>query len=466
MLFKKMNNDKVDNSGLAKKMRRQDTEIVTQKKKTKSALEKKSGRFRGKDGEDATAVRAKKLQEVNALLMQEMVERKRLEKNLYERTKKLEEADQRKNEFLAILSHELRNPLSPIIASVDAMKLRGTNDPETKHALEIIGRQTEQMTRLLKDLLDASKIIYEKIELSPEYVDMQKIIHRAVDTASFFVAKRGHTLTLSLPDEPKYLVVDPLRMEQILANLIFNAAKYTNPGGKIEIILSSNGAGDDEKLRIRVKDNGLGIAPDILPNIFDLFVQAESIVKNTKGGMGIGLFLVRRLTELHGGTITAQSEGLGKGSEFILSLPVKNTLSPIKEPAASAPAARDNHVSKRILVVDDNQDAADSLGKILSHLGHIVEVAYSGKHAIQKVKTHPPDIAFVDIAMPEMDGYEVAQKMRGESSISKITLIALTGFGQAGDKEKALRAGFDFHYVKPITLSALTNIVGTHNEHP
>lgn len=404
--------------------------------------------------------RTRKLRKVNTVLMREVVERKRLEKDLRERTKRLEEADRRKNEFLAVLSHELRNPLSPIIASVEAMKLRGTNDPEIQHAFEVIGRHADQMTRLLKDLLDASKIIYEKIELLPEYVDIREIIHHAVDTASFFVEQRNHTLTLTLPDAPKYIVVDPFRIEQILANLIFNAAKYTNPGGKIEITLLQEGERENEKLCIIIKDNGMGIVPDILPNIFDLFVQAEGVLKKTKGGIGIGLFLVRRLAELHGGTITAQSEGEDKGSKFTLCLPVKNNLSPNKEKGLPVPITNKDRTPKRILVVDDNQDAADSLAQILSHLGRTVEIAYSGKEALRKAKGTPPDMAFIDIAMPEMNGYEVAKKMRGEPSLSQTTLVALTGFGQREDKEKALREGFDLHYIKPITLSTLKDIIG------
>lgn len=404
--------------------------------------------------------RTKKLREMNALLMREVLERKRLEKNLYERNAELEEAARQKNEFLAILAHELRNPLAPIIASVEAMKIRGTDDPETKRVFEIIGRQAEQMTRLLKNLLDTSKTIYEKIILSPEYVDVREIIHRAAQAASFFVAKRGHTLTLVLPDEPKYLVVDPIHIEQILTNLIFNAAKYTNPGGKIEIILSAQGARDDEKLCIRVKDNGLGIAPDLQPKIFDLFVQPEGVLKKTKGGLGVGLFLVRRLAELHGGTITAHSEGRDKGSTFTVCLPVKNNLSPAKETGTSVADINKNPAQKRILVADDNQDAADSLGKILSYLGCVVEIVYNGKEAIQKAKETPPDMAFIDIAMPKMDGYEVAKKMKKEPSLSQTKLIALTGFGQKEDREKALRAGFDFHYVKPITLATLKEIIG------
>lgn len=403
---------------------------------------------------------AEKLRKINAELTKEISERKRLEEDLRERTKKLEEADMRKNEFLAVLSHELRNPLSPIIASVEAMKLRGTDDPEVARTFEIIGRQAEHMTRLLRDLLDASKVIYERIELFPEYSDMRGIIHHAVDTASFFVKQRGHTLTLSLPDEPRYLVADPFRIEQILANLIFNAAKYTEPGGKIEIILTTEKDSDGEKLCILIKDNGLGIAPEILPNIFDLFVQAEGVLKKTKGGVGIGLFLVRRLAELHGGTVIAKSEGAGKGSEFTLCLPVKNSLSPVKDKGLRpAITPHENRAAKRILVADDNRDAADSLGKLLSHLGYAVQVAYSGKDAIRTAKEKLPNIAFIDIAMPEMDGYEVAEKMRSDSIFSKTKLVALTGFGQKEDRENAIRAGFDFHYVKPITLSTLKEII-------
>lgn len=405
--------------------------------------------------------RTQELRKVNALLMKEITERKRLEKDLIERTKKLEEADARKNEFLAVLSHELRNPLAPIIASVEGMKLRGVDDPETKRVFDIIGRQAEQMTRLLKDLLDVSKILYEKIELLPEYVDIRGVIRHAVEATKFFIEEREHTLTLILPEEPKYLVIDPLRTEQILMNIIFNAAKYTNPGGKIEVTLSSEKYLGNEELRIIVKDNGVGIPTEMLPKIFDLFVQAEKVTKKTKGGLGIGLFLVQRLAKLHGGTITAESRGHNKGSEFVLHLPIKNNLSAHKEERTfTHNMSSTNGNTKRILVVDDNRDAADSLGKLLSRLGHIVSITYNGKEALSTAKGMLPDIAFVDIAMPEMDGYEVAKKLKKKMSLSQTKLVALTGFGQKEDKEKALRAGFDLHYVKPITLSTLKEIIG------
>jgi signal transduction histidine kinase len=403
--------------------------------------------------------RTRKLREVNAVLMREVAERKRLEQDLIERTGKLEEADRRKNEFLAVLSHELRNPLAPIIASVEAMKLRGTDDAEMKHTFDIIGRQAEQMTRLLKDLLDVSKILYDKIELSPEYVDIRKVVQHAVETTEFFITKRKHALTLDLPNDPKYLVVDPLRIEQILANLIFNAAKYTNPGGKIEINLSSEKYLGNEGLSIAVKDDGIGIPPEIMPQIFDLFVQADKVLQKTKGGMGIGLFLVQRLANLHGGIITAESKEGGGGSTFTLHLPIKNNLAAARG-VPLTPANGKADIPKRILVTDDNQDAADSLGKLLSHLGHSVKIAYSGKEALRLVKEKPFDMAFIDIAMPEMDGYETVKKMREDPSISETKLIALTGFGQKEDKEKALHAGFGFHYVKPITLAILKEVIG------
>jgi signal transduction histidine kinase len=439
--------------------KKQAVENIAPKKITKRPLGNTTSKL-SLSADSTLKDRTRKLHEVNIALMKEVVERKRLEEDLRERTKKLEEADQRKNEFLAVLAHELRNPLAPIIASVEAMKLRGTNDPEIKRTFDIIGRQAEQMTRLLKDLLDVSKILYEKIELFPERVDMREIIRHAADATSFSLAKRNHTLTLVLPNEPKYLVIDPLRIEQMLTNLIFNAVKYTNPGGKIEVSLSSWENPEDE-LRITVKDNGVGIVPDMLPKIFDLFVQAEKVVKKTKGGLGIGLFLIRRLAALHGGTITAKSEGVDKGSEFTLHLPIKNNLSPGKEKVAGpVPTENGVRIPKRILVVDDNKDAADSLGKIISHLGRTVEIAYNGKEALRLAKKTPPDMAFIDIAMPEMDGYEVVKTLREDPSLSETKLIALTGFGQKEDKEKALNAGFDLHYVKPITLSTLKEIIG------
>ncbi len=406
-------------------------------------------------GEDVK-VRTRELRVSNAALVKEVAMRKRLEADLLERTKKLEEADRKKNEFLAVLSHELRNPLAPIIASVETMKLRGTNDPEVRNMIDVIGRQSEHMTRLLKDLLDVSKILYDKIELSPEYADIRDVVRHATDATQFFIEKRNQTLILDVPEAPAYLLIDSLRIEQMIENLIFNASKYTNPGGKIEVIVRSEKNRDgEEEIRITIKDNGMGIAPEILPKIFDLFAQAEGVLKKTKGGIGIGLFLVRRFAMLHGGTVTVRSDGIGKGSEFTVHLPVKNNLSLPKPSPKTVPTATGGEIKKRILVADDNHDAADSLGKLLTDLGHIVRIAYGGKEALRAAKETSPDIAFVDIAMPEMDGYEVAKQIREDRAFSKTKLIALTGFGQKSDIENALRAGFDFHYVKPITLAAL-----------
>jgi signal transduction histidine kinase len=429
-----------------------------QKKKTGQNAPKsvKRKKVAGKVSDASAQDQTKNLREMNALLMSEVAMRKRLEKDLIERTKKLEEADRRKNEFLAVLSHELRNPLAPIVASVETAKLRCVEDPETKLAFDIIERQTENMARMLKDLLDVSRILYGKIELLPENVDIREVIWHAVNTTEFFAVKRNHALTQSLPDEPVRILVDPLRVEQIVENLIFNAVKYTEPGGKIEVSLRC----EDDGVSIKVKDNGVGIDPAALPKVFDLFSQIDGILKKTKGGMGIGLFIGKQLAMLHGGTLAAYSKGIGSGSEFTLRLPFKNHLSSrVSTEASGAVANNKDAEPKRILVVDDNHDAADSLGKLLSHLGHAVQVAYNGKEAILMAKEMPPDIAFVDIAMPEMNGYEVAKEIRDDYSLSKTKLVALTGFGQKSDKEDALRSGFDFHYVKPITLATLREVL-------
>ncbi len=430
---------------------------ITKLKELEALREKEYGSMKN-DMKDRTH----KLVEVNTALVKEVAERKRLEEELRERTNTVAEGGRRTGEFLVILSLVLRNPLAHIIATVEEARLRGFGGVETEDTFNIIGRQAEQMMRLLKDLLDVSRILYGKIELIPEYVDIREVVRHAVLATEFFVTKRGHSLSLHLPDEQQILIADPLRIEQVLVNLIFNAAKYTNPGGKIGVIMARGKDGDGrDEMRIAVKDNGMGITSEVLPKIFDLFAQADRLKDKTKSGMGIGLFLAKRLAILHGGTVTAQSEGANKGSEFTLHLWVNNNLPPPrKSPKDASPTAKQKTPAKRILVADDNQDAADSLGKLLTALGRSVQIAYNGKDAIRVGKETPPDMAFIDIAMPEMDGYEVATRMRSDPDFANTKLVALTGFGQKTDTENALRAGFDFHYVKPITLAALKEIIG------
>lgn len=427
-------------------------------KKKKAAKTSKKTQARTLAPKDTT----KKLREMNAALTKEVARRKRLEEDLRERTKNLEEADRKKNEFLAVLSHELRNPLAPIVATVEAAKLRETTDPETKNDFDTIGRQADQMARLLKDLLDVSRILYGKIELAPEYIDIREVVRRAIESTQYFISQHRHTLSLTLPDEPIHLFIDPLRIEQILMNLIFNAAKYTEPGGTIQVDIFQQKENETKWVCVTVKDNGVGIKPEVLPKIFDLFTQGDGVLKRTKSGIGIGLFLSRQLAELHGGTVTAQSEGSGKGSAFTLCLP--STLKKKPEPAPEPQTTPEkkmtaDNMPKRILVVDDNQDAANSLAKLMTYMGHTVEKAYSGQEALLAAKKMIPDIAFIDIAMPKMNGYQVAQKIREDKDLSEIKLVALTGFGQKTDRENAIRAGFDLHCVKPITLPTLKGVI-------
>jgi PAS domain S-box-containing protein len=369
------------------------------------------------------------------------------------------EADRRKDEFLAMLAHELRNPLAPIRNALHILKQAGADAAVLGRVREMMERQVQHMTRMVDDLLDVSRITRGKIELRKEDVDLASVVGRTVEVARPLIGDRRQTLTVDLPPEPVRLEADPTRLEQVLANLLNNAAKYTDHGGHIGLSARREGG----ELVLRVKDTGVGIAPDMLRRIFEPFVQADRVLHQSQGGLGIGLTLVRRLVEMHGGSVTAHSEGPGRGSEFVVRLPALSPEPPIPgarsagvggEPARAAPR-------RRILAVDDNVDAADSLAVLLRLEGHDVRVAHDGPAALAAVEAEPPDLVFLDIGMPVMNGYDVARRLRQRPGLESLVLVAMTGWGQDEDRRRSQEAGFDHHLVKPVEPEALHRLLAS-----
>jgi two-component system CheB/CheR fusion protein len=371
----------------------------------------------------------------------------------------LAEAARRKDEFLAMLGHELRNPLAPIRNALYILRLTPASATARENAQDVIERQVGHMVRLVDDLLDVSRVTRGKIELRLERVDLAALLHRAVETARPLIDAQGHQLHIALPAEPIWLDADPTRITQVVANLLNNAAKYTEPGGQIWV----SAARADGLAVIRVKDNGTGIAPDILPHVFEMFIQADDSLARSQGGLGIGLTLVKRLVQLHGGTVEAISAGLGKGSEFILRLPaapmpVRVPLSKNPEgPSSPGPAAR------RVLVVDDNVDTSESLAQLIRLAGHEVTTAANGAAGLEKARSFHPDVVLLDIGLPGMDGYEVARRLREQSRPCAPLLVAVTGYGQPEDCRRAAAAGFDRHVVKPVDWSTIAELLADPN---
>ena len=367
----------------------------------------------------------------------------------------LREADRRKDEFLAVLAHELRNPLAPIRYAIAWAKKEGRGEAGRLQAQAIIERQVEQMSRLLDDLLDVSRITRGTLLLRRSSVQLSAALAAAQESARPLLEAKGHTLVLKVP-EPVRLVADPVRLAQVLANLLVNAAKYTDTGGRIE--LEAHREQDD--LVVAVRDNGIGISADMMPRLFTLFAQASPALERAEGGLGIGLSLVRGLVELHGGTITAHSEGAGYGAEFIVRLPIGEPVGtePNGEPhrAPASPPA----LPLCVVVADDNRDSAASCAALLESCGHQVSVAHSGREAFELACTLRPNVLVLDIGMPELNGYQVAERVRGGTDWGRAaTLIAITGWGQEQDKRRALEAGFDHHLTKPIDPNNLEGLL-------
>ncbi|MGA9599039.1 MAG: PAS domain S-box protein [Methylocystis sp.] len=360
----------------------------------------------------------------------------------------LRDADRRKSEFLAILSHELRNPLATISSCLQVLRSAGKRDPSGERPLEMMDRQIGHLVRLVDDLLDVSRISHGKIELKKERLDLGLLVRRTVDSCREQMDAAGVLVRVNAPEEPVLVEADPVRLAQIFTNLLNNAVKYTDPGGNIEVVMSP---GVDEAV-VSVADTGIGVPKDTLPHVFDLFVQDRTSAR-AHGGLGIGLSLVRSLVELHGGIVEAHSAGEGRGSRFVVRLPLAAGIEANAPPPQAHPYTRT--LSRRVLVVDDTQDVADSLALLLEMLGAQVRIAYSGPQALAACAEFEPELVFLDLSMPQMDGFETARHLRASPSGRATSLIALTGWGEKDTRRRAEEAGFDRHLTKPAVISEL-----------
>ena len=382
-------------------------------------------------------------------------ERDRLEKVMFEQSAALKDLHRRKDEFLAMLSHELRNPLSPIASALQLLGLQKNEDRLQKQARTIIERQVGQLTRLIDDLLEVSRITTGRIHLQQERIALNDVISNAIETVRPLLDQRRHVFTVSLSPQPIWLMADAARLEQVIVNLLTNAAKFTDVDG--HVWLTARQTGDECELRVR--DTGVGIAPELLPHVFDLFTQAERSLDRSQGGLGIGLALVQRIVEMHQGRVEAIST-LGKGSEFIVCLPVM--VDPESQPKQkhheiAIPAGP----SLRVLVVDDNEDAAEMLGMLLNQTGNDALAVYDGPSSLKAALDYRPNAVLLDIGLPGMDGFEVARNIRKQAIFTNVVLIAMTGYGQDSDRRRSQEAGFDHHMVKPLDFKKLQKILAT-----
>jgi signal transduction histidine kinase len=407
------------------------------------------------------AEKTRELQVLNATLQRANAELERANRSLHkevaERTRAeqaLQEADRNKDEFLAMLAHELRNPLAPILNALQLMRMK-PSAPQMLRAQEIIQRQLASLTRLVDDLLDVSRITRGKITLARQPLAVATVITRAVETVEPLIKEREHQLLLRIPPEVLWVDGDPTRLTQALGNVLGNAAKYTDRGGRIDLICARHGTA----VEIRVRDNGIGIPAELLPRIFDLFTQLDHRSDDSIGGLGIGLALVRRLVEMHGGSVTALSNGEGAGSEFVIRLPLLAEGTLCAEDELEAQACDTASVPRRILLADDNADALESLATVLRLRGHQVFSAPNGVIALEIAARLIPEVILLDIGMPLLDGYEVARRIRAQEWGKGIALVALTGWGQESDRVRSQEAGFDTHLVKPLDLDKLTALL-------
>ena len=388
-------------------------------------------------------------------IVRDVTDRRRLEDDLRRLAADLSENDRRKNEFLATLAHELRNPLAPMSNMLEVVKHANGDGNVLKQAHDTIERQLGQMVRLVDDLLDLNRITHDRLELRRSEVELSSVIQQGVEVARPLIDAAGHELTIDLPDRPVYLNADRARLAQLFGNLLNNSCKYTRSNGKI--LLSAKLDGD--QVVVAVKDNGAGIPPDKLDTIFDMFMQVDRSAARSQGGLGIGLTLVKRLAEMHGGTIEAKSGGEGHGSEFVVTLPV------LHKAAGAAPVASDAAVhsppKRRILIVDDNKDSADSLALLLEITGNQTYMAHDGEEAVEAVEKYRPEVVLLDIGLPRLDGHEVCRRVREQPWGRNILIIALTGWGQEDDRRKSKEAGFNGHLVKPVDYDKLLALLGS-----
>jgi signal transduction histidine kinase/ActR/RegA family two-component response regulator len=373
-------------------------------------------------------------------------------RDIQSQARKLAEADVRRNEFLAMLGHELRNPLAPIRNAVKIMKQRGSDDPDLCWARDVVDHQVRQLSQLVDDLLEISRVTSGKVRLHKEPVDVATIVAFAVETSRPVLDAQHHRLSIALPPQPVMVAADSTRMAQVLSNLLNNASKYTNPGGQIRLAAAREGS----EVAFRVRDNGIGIPPEMLSTIFDLFTQVDHSLDHSQGGLGLGLTLVRSVVEMHGGTVRAESDGLSRGSEFIVKLPVLReagaNIEPPRAVSAQAPAKPSVHAARRVLVVDDNVTSAQSLAKVLKLEGHDVQMAHDGAVVIEAVRNFRPEVVLMDIGLPSIDGYELARRLRRDAELSTGIALVVAVTGYAGDeaRRRSREAGFDHHLVKPV----------------
>jgi signal transduction histidine kinase len=387
-------------------------------------------------------------------LKQSQEEVRRLNRVLQGRVEQLAEADRQKDQFLAMLAHELRNPLAPIRNAVHLLQQSGPEEPRFIQLCEVIQRQVHQQARLLDDLLDASRIARGMVELHPQRLDLVRLVRDTVEDCRGVLETADLTLSLALPEEPVWVEGDPTRLSQVVANLLLNSAKFTERGGRVTVQMAVGPGG--ERVAVHVRDTGIGIEPEMLPRVFETFAQADRSLERSRGGLGLGLALVKGLVELHQGEVRAASEGVGRGSEFTVLLPI--TASPVEAEEALAPGS--GSVGPiRILVVDDNKDAADTLGQVLELTGCTVAVAYSGPAAVELASQFRPEVVLCDLGLPGMSGYEVAAALRQDRTPSKPRLIAISGYGQEEDQRRSCEAGFDLHLTKPVDVEELQRLL-------
>ena len=385
-------------------------------------------------------------------IARDVTERRRLENDLRKLATDLSETDRRKNEFLATLAHELRNPLAPISNMLEVVKRAGNDEQLLKQAHETIERQLAQLVRLVDDLLDLNRITHDRLELRRSEVELSEVIQQAVEVARPLIDAARQQLTIVLPDEPIYLNADQARLAQVFGNLLNNSCKYTGTNGAIELNAKRNG----QLVQVSVRDNGAGIPSDKIDSIFDMFMQVDRSSDRSQEGLGIGLTLVKRLVEMHGGSIAAKSAGEGQGSEFVVTLPVMKKRAAVASPVPDMTSS----IPRRILIVDDNRDSADSLALLFEVTGNQTYLAHDGLEALKAIEQHQPEVVLLDIGLPTMDGHEVCRRVREQPWGKDILIIALTGWGQEEDRRKSEEAGFDGHLVKPVDYDKLLALLG------
>jgi two-component system, chemotaxis family, CheB/CheR fusion protein len=370
----------------------------------------------------------------------------------------LNQANQNKDHFLAMLAHELRNPLAPLRNGLQILRLTGGHSPQIDQARDMMDRQVQHLTRLIDDLLDVSRIAHGRIELRKEHFDLAELVKETVDACQPFFEPAHHLVSVIVPPEPLFIEADPVRVAQIIENLLTNAAKYTDRGGRIEVRAEKNG----DEACIRVRDSGIGLTPEMLPRIWDMFTQADKLASRSRSGLGLGLTLVRSLAELHGGHVTAHSEGVNQGSEFGVCLPLllQKTEAPEKE-KGHGNSSPGKLTGRRIMVVDDNTDSAQSLGLLLQLMGNDVKITVDPEKALESALTHSPEIILLDLEMPKQNGFEVARQLRRNGGLDKAVIIAVSGYGTAEDRRRCLEAGFDAHLIKPLSMEALQEVLET-----